>query len=56
MGAINIQSHLKIIEEEPITINNFKFLNYVGSGGFSEVYKAKFLKTKRLFAIKKIPK
>ena len=56
MGATNIQSHLKIIKEEPITINSFKILNYVGSGGFSQVYKAKFLKTRRLFAIKKIPK
>ena len=56
MGVMNIQSHLKIIKEEPITINNFKILNFIGSGGFSQVYKAKFLKTRRLFAIKKIPK
>ena len=37
---MNIQSHLKIIKEEPITINNFKILNFIGSGGFSQVYKA----------------
>ena len=56
MGVMNIQSHLKVIKEEPITINSFKLLNFVGSGGFSQVYKAKFLKTRRLFAIKKISK
>ena len=53
---MNIQSHLKVLKEEPITINSFKLLNFVGSGGFSQVYKAKLLKTRRLFAIKKISK
>ncbi len=56
MGASHIQSHLKLIKGEKITINDFKIISIIGIGGFSIVYKAKFKKTGRLFAIKQISK
>ena len=56
MGATNIQSHLKLIKDEKLTINDFKIISVIGLGGFSIVYKAKFKKTGRLFAIKQISK
>lgn len=55
MGASNIQSHLKLIKDQKLTINDFKIISIIGLGGFSIVYKAK-LKTGRLFAIKEISK
>ena len=56
MGASNIQSHLKLIKDQKLTINDFKIISIIGLGGFSIVYKAKLKKTGRLFAIKEISK
>ena len=56
MGEISIKTHLQIIEKKKITIEDFKKLIIYGAGGFSIVYKAKFLKTGKIFAIKEIPK
>ena len=56
MGEISIKTHLEIIEKKKITIEDFKKLIIYGAGGFSIVYKAKFLKTGKIFAIKEIPK
>ena len=56
MGAINIQSHLNLIGDNPININDFQILNFIASGGFSKVYKVKFKKSGRIFALKQISK
>ena len=56
MGEISIKTHLQVIEKHQITINDFKKQIIYGAGGFSIVYKSKFLKTGKVFAIKEIPK
>ena len=56
MGEISIKTHLQVLEKQKITINDFKKQIIYGAGGFSIVYKAKFIKTGKVFAIKEIPK
>ena len=44
------------IEEEPITRNNFDFLQVIGRGGFGKVWKVYSKKHKKLYAMKEMSK
>jgi serine/threonine protein kinase len=56
MGILKIQSSLKILSSNKLSLNLFEKIGIIGSGGFSIVWKAKCNKISHLFAIKQISK
>ncbi len=56
MGILKIQSSLKIMCSNKLSLDLFEKIGIIGSGGFSTVWKAKCNKISHLFAIKQISK
>ena len=57
MGNHNPKSNTKVIHSiELVTRNSFEFLNLIGRGGFSKVWKVKWKKTGTIFALKEMSK
>ena len=57
MGNHNPKSNTKVIQSiELVTRNSFEFLNLIGKGGFSKVWKVKWKKTGAIFALKEMSK
>ena len=57
MGNHNPKSNTKVIHSiELITRNSFEFINLIGRGGFSKVWKVKWKKTGAIFALKEMSK
>ena len=54
MNILKIQSSLKILGSNKLSLDFFKKIGILGSGGFSIVWKAKCKKISHLFAIKQI--
>ena len=57
MGNHNPKSNTKVIHSiELVTRNSFEFINLIGRGGFSKVWKVKWKKTGTIFALKEMSK
>jgi len=56
MNILKIQSSLKILGSNKLSLDFFEKIGILGSGGFSIVWKAKCKKISQLFAIKQISK
>jgi serine/threonine protein kinase len=56
MGILKIQSALRILGSNKLSLDFFEKIGILGSGGFSTVWKVKCNKISQLFAIKQISK